>query len=325
MVCACAFGCMAGAHAESNTVRIMVGGVEKQIYLPATLAERLGYFKEQGLEVELLSDASGVNGTDELLSGAVHGVIGFYDHTIDLQAKGKFVQSVVQFGQAPGEAQLVASRLTTQIRSPADFKGRTLGVTGLGSSTHVLTRYLALAHGVNLREIGIIAVGSGAGFAAAMREGRIDSGMTTEPTVSRMLQAGEATLLVDLRTPQSTYKVLDGFYPGACLYMATPWIHSHRTQVQKLANALVKALKYIDAHNAQEIAVLLPAAYYLGDRARYIEALENSKSMFIADGSMPPSGPATVLKVLRAVDRAVRGKTIDLSQTYTTEFVAAAR
>src|SRR5437868_9052774 len=122
----------------ADKVTIMVGGYEKQIYLPAKLAESLGYFKDEGLDVELLTEPSGVHAEDELLAGAVQGVVGFYDHTIDLQAKGKFVQSVVQFAQAPGEAELVATRLAA-ITSPADFKGRALGVTGLGSSTHFLT------------------------------------------------------------------------------------------------------------------------------------------------------------------------------------------
>ena len=149
-----------------------------------------------------------------MLTGAVHGVVGFYDHTIDLQAKGKFVQAVVQFSQAPGEAEIVSSRQADSIRSPADFKGHTLGVTGLGSSTHLLTQYLVATHGVKPADVRFMAVGSGAGFVAAMRQGVIDAGMTTEPTVSRLLHSGDARLLVDLRTPQTTEKVLGGVYPG---------------------------------------------------------------------------------------------------------------
>src|SRR3954465_1940010 len=80
----------------ADKITIMVGGLEKQIYLPFMLTQRLGYFKEQGLEVELLTEPSGVDAEDELLAGAVQGVGGFYDHCVDLQSKGKFVESVVQ-------------------------------------------------------------------------------------------------------------------------------------------------------------------------------------------------------------------------------------
>lgn len=324
-VFAVVLSCVAHAHAAPDTIRIMVGGIEKQIYLPAALAERLGYFKEQGLDVQLLSDTSGVNAEDELLAGSVQGVVGFYDHTIYLQAKGKFVQSVVQFSQAPGEAEIVASKSADMVQSPADFKGRSAGVTGLGSSTHLLTQYLAAIHGVKSGEMTIVAVGSGVGFVTAMRQGRIDVGMTTEPTVSRLLQSGDARMLVDMRTPRGTDKVLGGVYPGACVYMTTLWVSTHRAQVQPLVNALVKALHYIDSHSAEDIAALMPADFYLGDKALYVAALRDSKSMFIADGQMPPLGPATVLKVMKVVSRPVQGKPIDLSRTYTTEFTSAAR
>jgi len=319
---ACALACVTPARAEP--IQLMVGGIEKQIYLPAALADRLGYFKEQGLDVQVLSDTSGGHAEDGLLTGSVQGVVGFYDHTIDLQAKGKFVQAVVQFSQAPGEAVLVSARLAETIRSPADFRGRTLGVTGLGSSTQLLTQYLAAEQGLKPAEMRFVAVGAGDSFAAALRKGSIDAGTTSEPTVSRLLQAGEARLLVDLRTPQSTEQVLGGVYPGACLYVTTRWAASHRAEVQRLVNALVLALRYAASHSAEDITAQLPPENSLGDKALFVAALRGSKAMFIADGTMPPTGPETVLRVMKRVDRSVQGKAIDLSRTYTTEFTAAA-
>ena len=87
------------AAADDNKVSIMVGGYEKQIYLPAKLTEALGYFKDEGLDVELLNEPAGVDAEDQMLAGAVQGVVGFYDHCVDLQAKGKFVESVVRLNQ----------------------------------------------------------------------------------------------------------------------------------------------------------------------------------------------------------------------------------
>ncbi|HEX8954699.1 MAG TPA: ABC transporter substrate-binding protein [Burkholderiaceae bacterium] len=312
------------AHADDKIV-LMVGGVEKQIYLPAKLAEQLGYFKEQGLEVELQSEPSGVNAEDELLAGAAQGVVGFYDHTIDLQAKGKVVESVVQFSQAPGEIELVSSKLANQIKSPADFKGKALGVTGLGSSTNFLTQFLAIQSGVKNSEFTTLPVGSGTTFIAAIKQGKIDAGMTTEPTASRLVKTGDAKVLINLCSPEETQKALGGLYPAASLYMQTAWVNAHKEQVQKLANAFVKTMKFIASHSAEDIAAHMPADYYAGDKAAYVAALNNSKAMFTADGKMPASGPATVLKVLLAFDKTVQGKTIDLSKTYTTEFVSAAK
>jgi NitT/TauT family transport system substrate-binding protein len=312
------------AYADDK-ITLMVGGIEKQIYLPAKLTEQLGYFKEQGLDVELLSEPSGVNAEDELLAGAAQGVIGFYDHAIDLQAKGKAVESVVQLAQTPGEFEMVSSKLAAQIKTPADFKGRTLGVTGLGSSTNFLTQFLAVQSGVKVSEITTLPVGSGSTFIAALKQGKIDAGMTTEPTASRLVKTGDAAVLVNLCSPDETQKALGGLYPAASLYMQTAWVNAHKPQVQKLANAFVKTLKFIQSHSAEEIASHMPPDYYAGDRAAYVQALANSKAMFTADGKMPPTGPATVLKVLLAFDKTVQGKAIDLSKTFTVEFVSPAK
>ncbi len=320
---ACAVACTAPARAA--TIQLMVGGIEKQIYLPAALADRLGYFKEQGLDVQVLSDTSGGHAEDGLLTGSVQGVVGFYDHTIDLQAKGKFVQSVVQFGQAPGEAVVVAARKADAIRTPADFRGHVLGVTGLGSSTHLLMQYLVAERGIRKGEVTMSGAGSGDVFAQALRDGRIDVGMTTEPTLSRMLKSGDAKLLVDLRTPDQAASALGGTYPAACLYMSAPWISTHRDEVQRLVNALVKSLHFISTHSAQEIAAQLPPDYMAGDRPLYVSTLQQSKTMFTADGVMPANGPANVLRVMRLAERTVVGKPIDLSRTYTNEFAQAAR
>jgi len=189
----------AGTVLAADKISIMVGGMEKIIYLPAKLAEQLGYFKDEGLEVELLSEPAGVEAENELLAGAVQGVVGFYDHTVDLQAKGKFVESVVQFSQAPGEVELVSAKLADQIKSPADFKGKSLGVTGLGSSTNFLTQYLAVKNGVKLGDFTSVPVGAGNTFIAAMQQDKIQAGMTTEPTISRLIKTGDAGRITRVR------------------------------------------------------------------------------------------------------------------------------
>jgi NitT/TauT family transport system substrate-binding protein len=312
----------AGATTASaaDKISIMVGGYEKQIYLPAKLAEALGYFKDEGLDVELLNEPAGVDAENEMLAGAVQGVVGFYDHSIDLQAKGKFVESVVQFSQAPGEVELVSSK-HPEIKSPADFKGMSLGVTGLGSSTNFLTEYLAVKNGLKLGEFTSVPVGAGNTFIAAMQQDKIQAGMTTEPTISRLLKTGEAKVLIDMRTIEGTKAALGGTYPAASLYMQTEWVEAHKDTVQKLANAFVKTLKFINTHSGAEIAAKMPKDYYVGDEAAYVKALDAGKGMFTADGVMPQGGPETVLTVLSAFKKELQGKQIDLSKTYTTEFV----
>lgn len=310
-----------GARAQPSKITLMVGGLNKHIYLPAKLAEQLGYFKAEGLQVDLLDEPAGVNAETEMLAGKVDGVVGFYDHNIDLQAIGKSTESVVQFSRAPGEVELVSSKKAGEIKSPKDWKGRTAGVTGIGSSTDFLTQYLGVINGVGIDQFSRLAVGAGNTFIAAMQQGQIDVGMTTEPTISRMLKTGDAKVLVDMRTPEKTQKALGGLYPAACLYMQTDYVNSHKVEVQKLANAFVKTLRFIVLNDAKTIASKMPNDYLVGDPELYINALAAGKRMFTIDGVMPENGPPTVLKVLSTFKSAVKNANIDLSKTFTTEFV----
>ncbi len=311
------------AAKAADKITIMVGGVEKQIYLPAKLAEQLGYFKDEGVEVEILTEPAGVDAENEMLSGAVQGVVGFYDHCVDLQSKGKIVESVVQFSQAPGEVELVATK-HPEIKSAADFKGKSLGVTGLGSSTNFLTQFLATKGGLQISDITSVPVGAGNTFIAAMEQDKIQAGMTTEPTISRVVKSGLGKVLIDMRTVEGTKAVLGGTYPAASLYMQTDWVNAHKDITQKMANAFVKTLKFINTHTAAEIADKMPADYYVGDKDGYIAALAAGKAMFTPDGVMPAGGPETVLAVL-SYKETMKGKTIDLSKTFTSEFVKAAK
>jgi NitT/TauT family transport system substrate-binding protein len=312
------------AAIAADKVTIMVGGYEKHIYLPAKLAEGLGLFKAEGLDVELLNEGAGVDAENEMLAGAVQGVVGFYDHCVDLQTKGKYVQSVVQFSQAPGEVELVSNK-HPEVKSMADLRGKSLGVTGLGSSTNFLSQYLMVKAGVPLGEFTSLPVGAGTTFIAAMQQDKIQAGMTTEPTISRLLKTGEARVLVDMRTIEKTKAALGGTYPAASLYMPTDWVEKNKPTVQKLANAFVKTLKFINTHSAAEIADKMPKDFYVGDKEGYVKALADGKAMFTADGVMPAGGPETVLAVLSAFSKNVKGKTVDLSKTFTTEFVKNAK
>ena len=202
LLCILAGALTAGA-ARAEQVALMVGGVEKQIYLPLILTQELGYFRDEGLDVEVFSEPAGVEATDEMLAGAVQGVVGFYDHNIQLQGLGKYTEAVVQLSRVPGEVELVSNR-HPEIASFADLRGMRVGVTGLGSSTDFLTEYLLVRSGLKLSDVTPVPVGAGDTLIAALRHDQIQAAMTTEPTVSRLIGSGEARVLIDLRDVEGT-------------------------------------------------------------------------------------------------------------------------
>ena len=306
-------------------VSLMVGGLNKQIYLPFMLAKQLGYYDKYGVDVTLNDEPAGVNAETAMLAGEVDGVGGFYDHTVDLQTKGKQTLSVVQLLQTPGEVELCRTDLKDQIKSPADWSGRNLGVTGLGSSTNFLTKALAVHAGVPVDKITSVAVQAGTTFIAAMQHKAIDCGMTTEPTITAVLQQNLGYVLVDMRTTEGTQAALGGTYPASSVYMQTDWVNSHKDAVQRLVNALVDTLHYIHTHTAAQIADQMPPDYYAGvGKDAYIQALDAEKGIYSPDGIMPPTGPQTVFDVLSRFNPSMAGKTADLTATYTTAFAEQA-
>ncbi|WP_312871769.1 ABC transporter substrate-binding protein [Amycolatopsis acididurans] len=328
-------GCASTASQNSGTsssggngtpVTIMVGGLNKQIYLPFMLAQRLGYYQQQGLNVTLQDEGAGVDATTNMVAGKIDGVGGFYDHTIAMQGLGQSLESVVSMLTTPGEVELCRNEVKDQIHSPADWTGRNLGVTDLGSSTDFLTQYLAQKNGVNPATIHRVGVQSGSTLIGALQHGNVDCAMTTEPTVSTALSQGAAYILLDMRTAQATAQQLGGEYPATSLYMTTSYVDSHPDVVQKLVNAYVETLKWIQAHNGAQVADQMPADYYAGPgKDAYAKAFDNEKGIYNPTGLMPPSGPPTDLAVLQAFNPDVKGKNIDLSKTYTDKFVQAAK
>jgi NitT/TauT family transport system substrate-binding protein len=313
-----------GSSTQRASLKIMVGGLSKQIYLPNMLTKQLGYFDEQNLDVTLIDESSGQSSEDSVLAGQVDAGSGSYNHTIELQAAGKQMECVVQLDIAPGEAEVVSTKAAGTITTPAAMAGKNLGVTELGSGTQTLTQAILKKAGVDPNNAHYIPVGAGDTFIAAMKQGAIDAGMTTEPTISRVVSSGLGKVLVDLRSPQSTQQALGGDYPFICVFMANNYVNSHKDVVQRLVNAYVKTLKWIGAHSADEIAAKMPADYYAGDKALYVTALQNQKAIFTSDGKMPSDGPPTVLGIEQQIGKVKAGQNIDLSQTYTNDFASAA-
>src|SRR5688500_18436854 len=89
---------------EKPAVSLAVGGKPLLYYLPLTLAEELGYFKDEGLEVTISDFAGGAKSLQALMGGSADVVTGVYDHTIQIQAKGQPITAVVVLGRFPGIA-----------------------------------------------------------------------------------------------------------------------------------------------------------------------------------------------------------------------------
>jgi NitT/TauT family transport system substrate-binding protein len=319
----------AGASGVSNvsgtpTVTLMVGGIDKQIYLPYQLAANLGFYKKYGVNVQLSTEQNGgVGAEDAMVSGQVDMAGAWYVHTIDFQAKGKDVVDVVQLSGAPGEREMCGK--SSGISSPAQWKGKSLGVTDIGSGTDELTLYLAARNHLNSKEISRVAVGAGPTFVAAIQHNRIACGMTTQPTVGALEKQGIGTSMINLSSTAGAEQWLGGAYPGAGVLARADWVASHRAVVQKVVDALVATMHWIATHSAADIANAMPPAFVsngLTTKADYTAELAADKGQFLPDGMMPASGPPTVLTIEKFIGN-VTGS-VNLGTTYTNQYAIAA-
>ncbi|MET3552668.1 ABC transporter substrate-binding protein [Burkholderia sp. 567] len=319
----CALALCAVPAGYAQPIRLMIGGASKLIYLPVILADQLGYFRREGLEVRVMSSPAGIDVSTELVAGAIEGAVGYYDHVIVLQSRGMDVQSVVVLGQSAGVVEL--ARAASNMQTMAGARGRKLGVTGFGSSTYVLTRYLAKHAGLAPDAYTLVPLATEAAFEQGITSGRIDAGMTEEPTATRLLSRGAAQPLVDLRSTADTRTQLRGPYVGACVYMRREWIDAHPDETARLVRALRAALRLIRTHNPAEIEAVVPASLKDGNAVIYRKALGVMKPAFSPTGHMPAGAPSTVLAIVADVDADVSPQHVDLTRTWTDRFVDAAQ
>src|SRR5258707_2772762 len=263
---AAATSAAAATQAAPAKVSIMVGGLNKQIYLPNKLTEALGYFKDQNLTVDLIDEPSGKDTTVEVVAGNIDFGSGSYDHTIDIAAAGKQITMVALLLQEPGEFVMVSAAKAATIKGPTDWKGVNAGVTSIGSGTHTLMRAMTIKAGLKVSDVTFVAASAGDTFIAAMKQGKIDVGITTQPTVVRMQKTGDGQLHVDLSKIDTTRAALGGDYPFISVFARADYIASHKDVTQRVVNAYVKTLKWIATHTPLEIAEKLPADYYGGDK-----------------------------------------------------------
>ncbi|WP_113716558.1 ABC transporter substrate-binding protein [Arthrobacter dokdonensis] len=314
----------ASGAASVPTVKLMVGGIDKQIYLPYELAQQLGYYKKYGVNVELSTEQNGgVGAEDAMASGQVDMAGAWYVHTVDFQAKGKDVINLVQLSGAPGERIMCGN--DSGVHSAADFKGKTMGVTDLGSGTDELTQFVASKAGVTKKDYHTLAVGAGSTAIAAIQRKSADCVMTTQPTVGALESKKLAYTAVDLATSAGATKALGGDWPAAGVLANASWVKDHEDAAQKVVDALVATMHWINTHTATDIANALPSSYVQNStisKDQYIAGLTTDKGQFLPDGIMPAGGP----KVIFAMEKGngVDTSKVTIAGTFTNKYALAA-
>ena len=310
---------------EKSRVAIAVGGKPAFYYLPLTIAEQLGYFKAEGVDVEISDFAGGARALQSLVGGSADVVSGAYEHTINMQSKNQFIQAFVLQGRAPQIALGVSTKAIPNYKGLADLKGKKIGISAPGSSTNMVANLVLSRGGIKSSDVSFVGVGTSAGALAALRSGQVDAMSNTDPVMTMLEQKGDVKIISDTRTLKGTLDVFGGPMPAACFYTYTEFIQKNPNTCQALANAIVHALKWLQTAGPSDIIKTVPEGYLLGDRALYLASFNKVREAISLDGILPEEGTRTALKALASFDPAIKPERIDLAKTYTNDFARRAK
>jgi NitT/TauT family transport system substrate-binding protein len=318
----------AGAWAqapEKKSITIAVGGKNLFYYLPLTVAERKGYFKDEGLEVEIPDFPGGAKALQALVGGSADFVSGAYEHTINMVAKKQPIKAVVLQLKYSAIVLVMPREKAARYHSGRDLKGLKIGVTAPGSSTNMFVNNLLAKDGLKPTEVSIVGVGVGAGAVAALEKGEIDALSNLDPVVTQLESTGKFVAVVDTRTEKGMKDVYGGDYMAAVIYVTDEFVKKNPNTVQAVVNAIVRADKWIAKATPQEIVDLMPVEYKAGNPSLYKQGLLKNMIGYSEDGMMSLKAAENVYAVLNKFEPSVMaaGK-IDLNATFDNSYVKKA-
>ena len=242
----------AQAQIEKRDIHIAVGGKVALYYLPLTITERLGYFKDEGLNVRISDFAGGTRSLEAVVGGSADVVAGSYEHTINMQSRKIPFQAFVLSGASPQISVAISSKLAANYKGPKDLKGLKVGVSAPGSSTNMVINVLIAKGGLKPTDVSIIGIGAGANVVAAVDQGRVDVISQTDPAVTILEKDGKVKVIAETRTPEGTIALFGGPMPAASLYSPIEFVKKNPNTVQALTNATVRALLWMQEASPQQ-------------------------------------------------------------------------
>ncbi len=308
---------------EKPKITIGVGGKALFYYLPLTIAERKGYFKDEGLEVEIPDFPGGAKALQAMIGGSSDLTSGAYEHTITQQAKGQNIEALVLQGKYAGIVLAMPKAKAAAYKSPADLKGMKIGVTAPGSSTNMFVNILLARANLKPDAVSIIGVGAGAGAIAIMKRGEIDAIVNLDPVIATLEANGDAVAVVDTRTAKGMQEVYGDAYAAGCIYAPVEFAKKYPNTAQAVVNAMVRALRFIQQSTPEQIVAVVPPEYYT-DKALYLAALKANLETYRHDGVISMAAAQSVYKDLKTFDPGLQNTTVDLAKTLDMAFVQKA-
>jgi NitT/TauT family transport system substrate-binding protein len=303
---------------EKTRIALSVGGSISQMNKIAYfVALNRKYFEQEGLQVDSTAFASGTAALQNLIGGNADVVEGSFEHTLRMQAKGISLMCIAAFGRYPANVLVVRKSQADKIKSVADLKGKKIGISSPGSSTHNFVAGLMERAGVPWREASFISIGTGLSAVAAMRSGtELDAIVNLDPAINAMVDVDGAVILADSRTEDGTLAAFGGPYLADCLYAKTEFVRANPNTAQAIANAIVHAMQWLHTASIDDIIKSLPPDYYQADEKLYRKSLEKNLAAFQWDGIVTNAAVKSVWDAISILEPDFKSARIEMEKTY---------
>ncbi len=225
------------------------------------IAQELGFYKKHGLDSELLFIPSTTTSLTSLLAGDVHVA----------NVSGGAVASAVLAG---AQIAMVACYLNSlpyelvvneSIKSAEELKGKSIGISRLGSASDVAAR--ALLRGLNLepdKQVPIMQVGGSSERAAAFRAGRI-AGFPSPPGVIHLTKGMPHRILISTADFKQRFE-----FPYICAATTKAYLQKNRETVKKVIMAHIEAVHFVKTRKDESKKIM--AKYARTNNEDYLEA-----------------------------------------------------
>ncbi len=314
------------AKLEKPRIALSVGGSVSQMNKIAYfVALNKKYFEQEGLTVDPTNFASGTAALQNLIGGNADVVEGSFEHTLRMQTKGQHLMCIAVFGRYPANVLVVRKSEAGKIKSIADLRGRKIGISAPGSSTHNFVAGLMERAGVSYKDASYISVGTGLSAVAAMKSSNeLDAIVNLDPAVNAMVDSGLGDVLADSRTEEGTQAAFGGPYLADCLYAKIDFVKANPNTAQAIANAIVHAMQWLKTASIDEIIKSLPVEYYQADEKLYRKSLEKNLAAFQWDGIVSGDAVRNVWKSISILEPELKDAKVDFEKTYDNAIVEKA-
>ena len=317
---------LAGCSSKSTlpTVRIGIVGNGLQTWcLPITLAQSLGYYKEEGLAVELENLPSTGKSMQALVGGSVDVSTVTYQQVVQIGAEGQRLRAFFITTARPSNVLLVAPAAQQRISRVEDLKGALVGISAPGSNGHAWVNAVLLSHGIRPSEFTVVTIGVGAARVAAIESGRIDvASLGGGDHLIVLKRHPNLRILLDSSTPEGLRASYGGdVYAGGTITAKQEWLDRNPDVARRLARALLRSLQWSANHTPEEIRQQLPDAAKSQDAALDLEIIRWGVKDYSKDGAMPMGAPGAMKRFNEANAEKLAQSNLNLAATWTNEYL----